>query len=359
MIGTWNMFRKGAIDYVDGFFVDRDGKKVRPKPIVSLAEAFSDDSANAACATYSYSDRFVRFTGTRAMYKYSSPAYVRWLHVDYDLEKVKGRKQWPWVIESRTGIQMPFNRHLSELIVQLRIGVLHMSSWYFTRGGLHFVQQIEALKYQDALAYLQAALKQLPKEVVGPWGKIVLDPTCAQPGRLMYLPRARKIGIGTQELPMEVSYNPAVRLPEPTWLGYATDTIKGKQQVTLHVSDTERLWVENFATRWLLTHVRWLATAKPGSGRNSRLYAFGGDIRQFADAGLLEAEEWLEYAMQCGRTAPEHPVHNLEQAVLNGYSQGQGTHTLAVAVSDLQKLHVLQERNAKLEEALCRPRLRQ
>jgi hypothetical protein len=361
-----SIFTPGAARILDDSFVSKKGEPVSGHPYTDLKTAFQPTDSPACCSVYScyFQDGskfpWIRFNGPLARRESGLKIQVEWLHLEFDLQKdVEGQKVWPGVFKNGKGEWHALpetEKKCQEISEALCVGLLQHADWYISRGGLHILAPIEAISYDFALAYMSLVtdtVRALLADVCEEFNiRLFLDPTCAQPSRLMYLPQVAKPGQGDLRLPhsggLRSSGGPAVKLPEPHWLPEPSATEK---KAVLQVSKDERRWMENFAMRWLKSHMDWLMTAAPGTGRNARLYAFGGDIRQLGDVGLLEdVQGWVDLAIQLGRSAPIQPVHNAEQAVQNGYQHGIGTNTVAIGIADLEKYRAQKKRQTILSK---------
>lgn len=365
-----DIFTPGAAYFLENRLICKDGDPAVGFPYVSLEEMFQPADTAACCSCYTVKDSsgeefpWVRFKGVQARRESGLILQVEWLHLEFDLEKAPdtGQKVWPGVYQGRAGIWRATKQAETvgwEFVVTLteQIPELVFADWYMSRGGLHILAPIEPISYESALAYVSEVVeratvvtREIASELQIP---LSLDRSCAQPSRLMYLPQINKPGQGVLRLPHSGGTHgrQKIRLAEPKWL--PDRKIRSGAPEKLNLPRDERRWMENFASRWLNSHLTWLASALPGMGRNERLYALGGDIRQLGDVGLLEdIQGWLDVAVETGLQAPLRPVHNTEQAVQNGYAHGSGTHTLAIGYADLQRYREGKERGRQMAKLL-------
>jgi hypothetical protein len=280
---------------------------------------------------------------------------VEWLHFELDFAKsTDGQKQfWPGVEQNSNGI---WTASPDAVLQYVQIAALLTpigASHYMSRSGLHCLVPIQAIPYEHFLAYAHAWLQTIliPKLAhVQRKFPLHLDNSCIEPSRLHYLPRINKPGQGKLHLPLEIGTGERTTLPEPTW----APQLSTNGQFDLQLYGHEKLAARQFADRWLKSHATWLSTALPGTGRNARLYAIGGDIRQFESAGVLDrtADQWLQWAVALGRSAPVREVHNAEGAVMNGYAVGTGSGSIAAMMLHIRKQKQRTDARANLAAAL-------
>lgn len=334
----------------DGYFVTRKtdkqpAEKVKAFPYTSLEAAFATTSEPACCSCYQIDDGsypWVRFANKLVIQESGLRVDVHWLHFELDIDKTTNGKIWPGVTEhvgNTWFADVAATAQYEKIAAFLApLGASH----YMSRGGLHVLVPIAPVPYEHFLSYAQHWLATHIQPKMPDVRKILplsLDMSCVEPSRLHYLPRINKPGQGHLQLPLEIGSGRLTTLEAPAWIENSTSGIL--RGVELQLSRTERIEARKFVDRWLKSHVTWLETALPGTGRNARLYAFGGDVRQFEDAGLLpDAQQYLAFAIKLGENALVAAVHNAESAVMNGYNCGTGTDSIAALMLHIGKSQI-------------------
>lgn len=342
-----NIWVPGAYRFdAEGFLVTRktptaDAVRVTAYPYVPLAEAFQATDMPACCSCYVLNEGnypWIRFANKLVMQESGLDVAVHWLHFELDLDKSTGgqKKVWPGV--TCTGQTWQADAAATTLYMQVcQLIVPHGASHYMSRSGLHVIVPITPVPYAHFLAHAQHFLESVVVPHMRDVRKLLplhLDLSCVEPSRLHYLPQICKPKQGHLRLPYYQGSGALHTLDAPAWLEKSSSGSIEPLQFNRKTRD-EAL---RFMDRWLKSHTIWMETALPGAGRNARLYAFGGDIRQFEQAGLLsDAPKWLAFAVALGQNALGAPVHNAEAAVFNGYENGVGSDSIAALMLHISK----------------------
>lgn len=351
-IHVTDAFAEGAVSVTNTGFMGRSAP-VLPYPAVSLELLFYRMQLwSAAFLSYTRPCGICpRFTGAAARQQLGD-VMVTWLHAEFDLQR--DPKIWPGVAKQEAHIWRADSaaRGLiteTALAIRQQVAAFSQSHWYASRGGLHFMQEIVPVPYEEAAGLLHVALSGAESlSLAG----LRLDGSCKEPSRLQYVPLLQKPKQGMLDLPRYFNRDqkPLLLQQLPEWDRRSHFKEAPRK---LRLSSKERTWAENFAQRWLQSHVKWLESAPPHSGRNSRLYGFAADIRQLADAGICDAQHWISIAKLTALSAPQRPIHDWEATIDRAFGAGAGTGTVAIMYRDLEKLHRRCNLSAQARRILC------
>ena len=361
MIATCHTYARGAvrIDPFTGKFLDYTEGVVVPRAYVPDSFIFITYPDARMCSVYEVRSSdgtllpWVRFTGHQIRDRFN--LQCTWLHLEFDLSVRP--KVWPGLVEFPKGVWRATKKS-TELISSIanRItckGPLRDSLWYASRGGLHVMRRIRSIPFGSysmaVLGWIKQNKQYWETEILRAGLDLHLDMASIQPSRLMFLPRVNKPKQGQLFLPFR--YNPqetSLNIPVefPIQSDHRTHAAK-KVRRSLPPGTVNHL--RRFAQRWLNAHLRWLANAKPGDGINNRVYALGGDIRQFAEARLINKKEWLFQAEQLlGALTYDDTI----PALYNGLERGVGTNTVAIGLAEIEVARRQRKTAAKIAAAL-------
>lgn len=326
-------YRQGAKD-----LITQQGYRVPTFPNYTLGELFDSSFTDWRISQYLITDPdsgeirpWFRFGKQVHPYSLGIFPWCCWVHLEYDLPKIQGVKEWQGLVV-RAGKLKATTALVDRLFLLVDPLISHLggASWYASRGGIHVVKEITPIAYSDFSAYVRGWFTSLP-DLPG----LTLDTSCAEVSRLQAVPSYIRDGV-MLDLPRQLNPGEVITLPAPSWAPKAQAGINLEE---IKIPREFRAGLKRFFSNWIGSHVKWLETALPGSGRNARLYAAGGDIRQAEAAGVLEgdATAWLDKFIRLGENAPVAPVHSAQEAVMNGYSTAS-TDTIARGIASCEQV---------------------